>query len=44
MEKNLLVRDAREYERRGFIRAPELDFSPDQGVLVKGFLRNLYPL
>jgi GNAT superfamily N-acetyltransferase len=32
------------YERRGFIRAPELDFSPDQGVLVKGFLRNLYPL
>lgn len=28
------------YERRGFIRTPELDFYPAQGVLVKGFRRS----
>ncbi|HLG78256.1 MAG TPA: GNAT family N-acetyltransferase [Ktedonobacteraceae bacterium] len=29
------------YERRGFIRAPELDFYPAQGVVVKGYRLNL---
>ena len=29
------------YERRGFIRAPELDFHPAEGVLVKGYRRSL---
>ena len=29
------------YERRGFIRAPELDFYPAEGVLVKGYRCNL---
>ncbi len=29
------------YERRGFIRAPELDFQPAEGVLVKGYRRSL---
>ncbi|HEY7781494.1 MAG TPA: GNAT family N-acetyltransferase [Ktedonobacterales bacterium] len=26
------------YERAGFVRAPELDFQPPSGVLVKGYL------
>lgn len=25
------------YERAGFVRAPELDFQPPAGVLVKGY-------
>ena len=25
------------YERCGFVRAPELDFCPAQGILVKGY-------
>ena len=29
------------YERRGFERVPELDFSPAQGILVKGYCRRL---
>jgi len=29
------------YERRGFERAPELDFYPAEGVLVKGYRRSL---
>lgn len=29
------------YERRGFIRTPELDFHPAKGVLVKGYRRSL---
>jgi ribosomal protein S18 acetylase RimI-like enzyme len=29
------------YERRGFIRAPELDFYPAEGMLVKGYCRSL---
>jgi GNAT superfamily N-acetyltransferase len=32
------------YERRGFIRVPELDFYPVQGVLVKSYRRSLYSL
>ena len=31
----------RMYERRGFERAPELDFHPAQGVLVKGYCLSL---
>ncbi len=31
----------RMYERRGFERAPELDFYPAQGVLVKGYCLSL---
>jgi ribosomal protein S18 acetylase RimI-like enzyme len=31
----------RMYERRGFERAPELDFYPAQGVLVKGYRLSL---
>ena len=29
------------YERRGFERVPELDFSPAQGILIKGYYRRL---
>jgi GNAT superfamily N-acetyltransferase len=29
------------YERQGFERAPELDFHPAEGVLVKGYRRSL---
>ncbi len=29
------------YERKGFVRAPEVDFSPADGVLVKGYCRRL---
>lgn len=29
------------YERRGFVRVPELDFEPGPGVLVKGYRRSL---
>ncbi|MGI5836603.1 MAG: GNAT family N-acetyltransferase [Chloroflexota bacterium] len=31
------------YERLGFVRAPELDFSPAPGVLVKGYSLSLDP-
>jgi GNAT superfamily N-acetyltransferase len=31
----------RMYERMGFVRAPELDFSPAEGVLVRGYRRGL---
>ncbi len=37
-----MMQEARRlYERRGFIRAPELDFHPAKGVLVKGYRRSL---
>ena len=39
-----MMREAvRLYERRGFIRAPELDFHPAEGVVVKGYRLNLDP-
>lgn len=31
----------RMYERRGFIRVPELDFYPGEGIHVKGYRRSL---
>jgi GNAT superfamily N-acetyltransferase len=31
----------RMYERRGFVRASELDFRPAEDVLVKGYLKSL---
>lgn len=31
----------RMYERMGFVRVPNLDFSPAQGVLVKGYRLDL---
>lgn len=31
----------RMYERMGFVRAPELDFSPAEGVLARGYRRGL---
>jgi GNAT superfamily N-acetyltransferase len=37
-----MMREAvRLYERRGYIRAPELDFRPTSGVVVKGYRLNL---
>jgi GNAT superfamily N-acetyltransferase len=37
-----MMREAvRLYEHRGFIRAPELDFHPAEGVVVKGYRLNL---
>jgi hypothetical protein len=37
-----MMQEARRlYERRGFIRAPELDFHPAKGVLVKAYCRSL---
>lgn len=37
-----VMREAvRLYEHRGFIRAPELDFHPAEGVVVKGYRLNL---
>lgn len=29
------------YERMGFVRAPELDFSPGEDIIVKGYRLNL---
>ena len=31
------------YERMGFVRTPDLDFSPAQGILVKGYRLDLVP-
>jgi hypothetical protein len=31
----------RMYERMGFVRAPDLDFSPAEGVLVKAYRLDL---
>ncbi len=31
----------RMYERSGFVRVPEVDFSPAAGVLVKGYRLSL---
>jgi hypothetical protein len=31
----------RMYERMGFVRAPDLDFTPAEGVLVKGYRLDL---
>jgi hypothetical protein len=31
----------RMYERMGFVRVPDLDFSPAQGLLVKGYRMDL---
>jgi GNAT superfamily N-acetyltransferase len=31
------------YERMGFVRTPDLDFSPAQGMLVKGYRLDLLP-
>jgi len=37
-----MMQDAiRMYERMGFVRTPERDFSPVEGVLVKGYCRRI---
>ena len=33
----------RMYERMGFVRAPELDFHPAPGFIVKGYRLDLLP-
>ncbi len=39
--EDIMEAAVRMYERKGFVRAPEVDFSPADGVLVKGYCRRL---
>ena len=39
--EDLMEEAVRMYERRGFLRVPQFDFSPDDGVLVKAYCLRL---